>query len=269
MTTIDEIETRLQALVEVHLVKYIPGYKAEDQVAHLLASAMHSNLVTRGESVKAPNIYTIVAHPATLTHWNAEPHLLNELATALMETGTEAGFIFSSRPRVTTAADASMKIREMRVLASYSTEPLAETRGIAPPESQESAGPDTIPANAFLIQDGTKIIPLNRSVINIGRRLGNHVVIDDPRVSRSHAQLRIVKGRFVLFDLDSTGGTFVNGERASQTVLYPGDVISLAGVSLIFGQDLPAGRTSEDSTKPKSSISSDRPTAVLKSDLDQ
>jgi len=98
---------------------------------------------------------------------------------------------------------------------------------------------DAIPENAFLIIEGLKIHPLQESVINVGRRLGNHVVIDDPRISRHHAQLRAIKGHFVLFDLNSTGGTYVNGQRTSQTVLYPGDVISLAGVTLVFGQDNP------------------------------
>ncbi len=269
MKTLDELETNLQSLVEVHLTKYIPGYKAEDRVAHLLAAAMHGSLVKRGSDFKAPNIYTIVAHPATLTNWNSEPRLLKELATALKKTGTEAGFYFSSQIKVTSAADASMKPGEIRVLASFSTEPLGETRGIPPAEKEQEAESDTIPANAFLILGGTKIVPLKNPVINIGRRLDNHVVIDDPRISRAHAQVRAVKGRFVLFDLESTGGTFVNGQRASQTVLYPGDVISLAGVTLIFGQDLPTGRVPEDLTEPGPSVSSDRPTAVLKSDLDQ
>ena len=97
---------------------------------------------------------------------------------------------------------------------------------------------DGIPENAFLIIEGLRVHPLQESVINIGRRVENHIVIDDPRISRNHAQLRVIKGHFVLFDLDSTGGTFVNGQRTSQTVLYPGDVISLAGVTLVFGQDI-------------------------------
>jgi pSer/pThr/pTyr-binding forkhead associated (FHA) protein len=76
--------------------------------------------------------------------------------------------------------------------------------------------------------------------------------------------LRIVRDRFVLFDLNSSGGTFVNGHRTDQSVLYPGDVISLAGVSLIFGQDLPAGRTpGEGQTEPGSPISAERATAIL------
>jgi pSer/pThr/pTyr-binding forkhead associated (FHA) protein len=111
--------------------------------------------------------------------------------------------------------------------------------------------------------EGVKVYSLNESVINIGRRLENKLVIDDPRVSRNHAQLRAIKGRFVLFDLNSTGGTFVNGQRTSQTVLYPGDVISLAGVVLIFGQDSPPprdiGRTAPLDMGPRMS---DRPTAA-------
>jgi len=110
-----------------------------------------------------------------------------------------------------------------------------------------------------------KVHPLNEAVVNIGRRLENQLVIDDPRVSRNHAQLRAIKGRFVLFDLNSTGGTFVNGQRTSQTVLYPGDVISLAGVALIFGQDNPPPRQNLATTSPLNSDpgTSERPTATL------
>ena len=104
------------------------------------------------------------------------------------------------------------------------------------PETPEAA--DAIPENAFLIIEGLRVHPLREPIVNIGRRLENHVVIDDPRISRQHAQLRALKGHFVLFDLNSTGGTFVNGQRANQTVLYPDDVISLAGVILVFGQDI-------------------------------
>ena len=104
------------------------------------------------------------------------------------------------------------------------------------PETPEAG--DAIPENAFLIIEGLVVHRLRESVVNIGRRLENHVVIDDPRISRYHAQLRAIKGHFVLFDLNSTGGTFVNGQRTIQTVLYPHDVISLAGVMMVFDQDI-------------------------------
>jgi pSer/pThr/pTyr-binding forkhead associated (FHA) protein len=95
----------------------------------------------------------------------------------------------------------------------------------------------SIPKNAFLIVNGWDIFPLDQAVINIGRRSTNHLAIDDPRVSRQHAQIRATQGRYKIFDLDSTGGTFINKKQVKQSLLRPGDVISLAGVHLIYGQE--------------------------------
>jgi pSer/pThr/pTyr-binding forkhead associated (FHA) protein len=210
----------------------------------------------------------IIAPPSTLTRWHAKLRLLRELANALYIAGKEAGFQFATKPTVTTTSDINMPPDELRVIPSFSNESVAETQGISQRTMPDSAS-ETVTSNAFLIVGGTKIIPLSRSVINIGRRLNNHVVIDDPRVSRAHAQLRIVKDHFVLFDLNSSGGTFVNGQRSNHSVLHPGDVISLAGVTLIFSQDLPARRVpSEEQTEPGLSISTDRPSAIIPKEND-
>ncbi len=250
MATLDEFESRLRSLLEIHLLKYLPGYKAEDKMAQQLAVALHGNLKEGEGGTLAPNLFLIIAHPSTLTRWQAKPLLLKELANALYDAGNEAGFQFSIKPTVMVTADDKMPPGDLRVVASFSEGSVAETQGIstgirpAPPTG-------TVSSNAFLILDGTQVIPLDRSVTNIGRRLTNHVVIDDPRVSRTHAQLRIVKDQYVLFDLNSNGGTFVNGQRTNQSVLHPGDVISLAGFSLIFGQDLPVdGALHEGHTEP-------------------
>ncbi len=111
---------------------------------------------------------------------------------------------------------------------------------------------EAIPANAFLIVEGGRIFPLSQVVINIGRRVDNHLTIEDPRVSRLHAQLRVIKGQFVLFDLNSTGGTSVNGKRIKKASLNPGDVVSLAGVLLVYGQDasMLTNDTHDGSTHP-------------------
>ena len=149
-------------------------------------------------------------------------------------------------------------------MTSHRAETMAETNA-TPLNTGNLEDTSKLPENAFLIVEGVKVFPLVLSVINIGRRLDNQLIIDDPRVSRNHAQLRAIKGRFVLFDLNSTGGTFVNGQRTSQTVLYPGDVISLAGVALIFGQDNPPPRLDlTDAVATESDPgASERPTATV------
>jgi pSer/pThr/pTyr-binding forkhead associated (FHA) protein len=115
-----------------------------------------------------------------------------------------------------------------------------ENKTTEPLEPDEDS---TIPEQAFLIIDGMKIFPLNRTVVTMGRRFENTLVLNDPRVSRIHAQLRAFKGRFVLFDLKSRGGTFLNGKKIEHSVVYDGDMISLAGVELLFRQNNPPPRT--------------------------
>jgi len=89
----------------------------------------------------------------------------------------------------------------------------------------------------LLILQGEKTVRLNRSVINLGRKSSNHIAINDLRVSRNHAQIRKVKNDYVIFDVGSSGGTFINSNRVNQHTLRPGDVISLAGFTMIYTID--------------------------------
>ena len=107
---------------------------------------------------------------------------------------------------------------------------------------------DSLPENAFLIVEGIKAVPLNQPVITVGRHHDNMVVIDDPRVSRHHMELRAIQGRYILFDLGSSGGTYINGQRTSQAVIYSGDVISLAGVNITFVRDISSPSRSRGNT---------------------
>ena len=56
-------------------------------------------------------------------------------------------------------------------------------------------------------------VRLDRPVLTLGRDPSCDLVLDHPTVSRLHAQIRKMDGNFVLFDLKSTNGTFVNGQR--------------------------------------------------------
>ena len=266
---LEQLEARLQAMIEVKLVSALPGFQVEDLVVHKLADAMKNNLIEdENDNKVAPNVYTLVTNPKSAERWQ-DPKLLDTLLNSLKTVGEEAGLQFSASPTISISPNSEQEEEIVDVVASHQLEAAAETKGMPPVgddddnvESEDIA----LPNNAFLIIDGVKVFPLTASVINIGRRLDNQLAIDDPRISRSHAQLRAIKGRFVIFDLNSTGGTFVNAQRTSQSVLYPGDVISLAGVPLVFGQDNPPPRSDLADTDPLSRASAERPTAFLDRD---
>ncbi len=81
-----------------------------------------------------------------------------------------------------------------------------------------------------------KIFTLSQDEINIGRDVSNDFIINDVEVSRHHARLSRQGMQYVIEDLGSTNGTFVNGQRlAGPHVLRAGDVILLGeNVTLVF-----------------------------------
>ncbi len=73
-----------------------------------------------------------------------------------------------------------------------------------------------------------KIYELAKDVVTVGRDVSNDIVINDAEVSRNHARLTSQSGGYLLEDLASTNGTFVNGQRLiGPKLLNPGDVIGL------------------------------------------
>src|SRR5258706_1118454 len=261
---LDQLEAKIQSLVESQLTGMMPGIKLEDRIIQKLAVALKQNIIEqKDKGAVAPNAYTLIVAGKSAPIWD-NTRIVDTLKYIIFTAGKDVGLNFESAPTITIKTDNNYSEGEVSVIASHSLELVEETQGMATNTNDDANTNDTIPDNAFLIIEGVKVHPLKESVVNIGRRLENHLVIDDPRISRNHAQLRAIKGRFVLFDLNSTGGTFVDGQRTSQTVLYPGDVISLAGVALIFGQDNPPPRPDLMETSPLSDPgSNDRPTATL------
>lgn len=232
---LDELESRLQSLVEGGVARLFPGFDPEKDLAHRLVDALlaQSRQSSEGKFI-APNLFILSVHPDHATLLHQQEQFFEELTHQLQDAGEQAGLHFLSPPVIRIAEDADIALYHYRVSAQVSLENLAHTTDILidlEPETQN------LPMNAFLILNGTQIIPLDKTVINIGRRPDNHIVIDDARVSRVHAQIRAIKGRFIIFDLDSTGGTFVNSQRIHQSTLFPGDVISLAGYPVVYGQD--------------------------------
>ncbi len=80
-----------------------------------------------------------------------------------------------------------------------------------------------------------KRYPIRVPVVNVGRADYNDIVVDDGTVSTIHAKFQRREGIWILVDLDSTNGTFVDGERVSGEVpLAPGAIIRFGDVSMVF-----------------------------------
>lgn len=90
-----------------------------------------------------------------------------------------------------------------------------------------------------------KIYELTKGEIYIGRDIHNDVVINDAEVSRKHARMLMQAGGYVLEDLGSTNGTFIDGQRLmGPHVLRPNELIMLGeNVSLVFETSYEADAT--------------------------
>ena len=77
-------------------------------------------------------------------------------------------------------------------------------------------------------------IYLNESVNSIGRQLSNDIILDDPRASREHCLIRNVGQQYVIEDLQSANGTYVNGERVTEKSLTEGSLIQVGASRFLF-----------------------------------
>jgi pSer/pThr/pTyr-binding forkhead associated (FHA) protein len=71
---------------------------------------------------------------------------------------------------------------------------------------------------------------LDDGQLTIGRSAGCDIVVDEPRVSRSHARLHVVGGDVIVEDLGSRNGTMVNGELVATAALRSGDTLSVGAI---------------------------------------
>jgi len=184
----------------------------------------------------APDQYTLSVNPANLTNihqWDAaiQRDVMHALQTALVG----AGFMLAREPHLTLATDPTLPQGSLRIIAWHSSDPLHLTELIE--RNYEELDTDFPPAGAFLMVDGKQHFRLKMAIIRVGRRLDSDLVLDEPHVSRQHFQLKAQHGRYLLIDLDSTSGTRVNGRQVKEHWLKPGDVISIATIEMVYGED--------------------------------
>lgn len=73
----------------------------------------------------------------------------------------------------------------------------------------------------------------------VGRDPGNDIILRDPKVSRHHAEVVFERGFFVLHDLTSANGTYVNGKRVRVAPLTHGARLRMGNTYGRFSEELP------------------------------
>ena len=75
----------------------------------------------------------------------------------------------------------------------------------------------------------------------IGRVEDNTFQIAEPSVSSHHCEILLKGTDVVVHDLNSTNGTFINGEKVSESVLKPGQILRLGQIEMRLETDAPSG----------------------------
>ena len=79
-----------------------------------------------------------------------------------------------------------------------------------------------------------KEFPLEKETLTVGRADDNDIKVDNMAVSGHHAKFVRENGDFVMIDLSSLNGTFINGQKISKWILKNNDLITIGKHTLVF-----------------------------------
>ncbi|OQA94161.1 MAG: Glycogen accumulation regulator GarA [Chloroflexi bacterium ADurb.Bin222] len=251
------LESWIEQIVEEPFIRLFNGQLLPQEVARRLVRAMEDGeQLTADGQVATPGGYRVTLHPAALENLRqTHPNIEADLSQGLADLITRMNIRVTHPPEVVVSVDATLPLRGVHITALQTTPPLEQTRELDFERLQaQSKQALEGPQRAYLIISGQRIFDLDVPMIHIGRAFDNELILEDRRVSRYHAQLRLRYGRYVLQDLGSTGGTSVNGYPVQELALRPGDVLSLGGLEVIYVEGpCPDPPAQQGDTRPKAS----------------
>jgi hypothetical protein len=240
-------ERRLGGLVEGAFAKVFKGDVQPVEIAGALQRETDNrkNIVGQGK-VLVPNEFTVELGDHDhdrLAEW-AEP-LGDELAAMVREHASEQGYSFIGPVKVgfehvPEVGTGVFRIRSAAVAGEIPPGPVAPTRS---PAAQPSAGPSRseFAGHPRLIVaaagSAESSYPLRNAVTVIGRANESDLRLEDPGVSRRHAEIRVGGNEAEIVDLGSTNGIRVNGRSVPSSRLLDGDRVDLGSTSLVFRRD--------------------------------
>ena len=261
MSILQSIETTLGGFLEGAFGRLFRSEVRPMEIAHKLAREMDEHRTTSVSRVYAPNEFLVWLSPEDRARWAAvEEDLIDELCAYLLEHARRESLTLASRPVVTFNTDADLRLGEFGIQARLvklsedgepelaarrSTADVGADAGEAPPaggtmifsSAERLSAPlaqREVPTRAVLLIAG-KRIEIGPTAVLIGRSSSCDIAIDDPGISRRHAEIRPAAGGFEVHDLGSTNGVYVNRAPISGSVLLAsGDRIELGATEIVF-----------------------------------
>ena len=250
MGVLTNLEARLEGLVEGVFNRAFRARVQPVELARKLAKEMDSYKTVSVSRTYVPNEYIVFLSRDDRRQFEGyEPALLDELSAHLLEHAARENLALLTRPKVTFETDRRLRMGEFGIQARLVKPPATErdeaaqgdlgatmvysARGEQEPRGEPEGRSES---RALLVRDGkTFVIDQPRAVI--GRSSRCDFVVDDPNVSRRHAELQRRGADWYVVDLDSTNGVAVNGKQVRSTRLSPGDEILLGTARLRFNVD--------------------------------
>ncbi|HTW19658.1 MAG TPA: DUF3662 and FHA domain-containing protein [Mycobacteriales bacterium] len=243
MGVLQAFERRLGGLVEGAFAKVFKGEVQPVEIAGALQrEADDRRSVVGADRILAPNAYVVELGDHDyhrIEEW-AGP-LGAELAAMVREHAAEAGYSFVGPVHVdfehrSEIGTGVFRIRSASVAGAVQPPATSPTPQRPPRPAPEGAYPDR-PRVITSVGREESAYFLSHPVTVIGRAAESDVRLEDPGVSRRHAELRYADGEVELVDLHSTNGVTVNGTPVERATLHDGDRIDVASTTLIFRRD--------------------------------
>jgi predicted component of type VI protein secretion system len=254
MSMLRNLEAKLGGLVEGAFGRAFKSRVQPVELAHKLAKEMEDNQVVSVSRVYVPNHYRVFLSPDDREQFSSyEAALRKELSDYLLEHARSEGLALTSRPQIDLETDDRLGLGEFGIQAQLLGdfgEESAEEEGapssgafghtmVYSPTAAPRVEPGPAPASsrqALLVGQDKRSV-LSGSRVLLGRSRESDIMVNDPNVSRRHAELRSDGGRWTVVDLGSTNGIKVNGRRVEQHELSDGDRITLGVTDLTFELD--------------------------------
>jgi hypothetical protein len=254
------IEQKIEGLFEGIFGRAFRTNVQPVELARKLVKEMEDHRTVSVSRVYVPNEYTIYLSPADREQFeNYEGSLRNELQEYLAEHARREGYVLLTPPVVAFETDDDLTIGEFGIATRMAQGARGSKQKDAPaPAAQLEPGATMIykprtplpaegppeDADIALAQeivtltiDGKRREIDKRRVV-IGRSKECDIQLNDPNVSRRHAELRQEGSAYWLVDLDSTNGSVVNGQKTARAKLDSGDTITIGSTDMVFERRL-------------------------------